>query len=144
MKETQNSQHAGSQMIPPLYSAPPDHTQNSTKRVATAKIFESIDIKQLNALKSKLSYAQSILKLTNILLSSLHIWSLDTDLDKIFSEKLSIQKPKYPITFGRITRGAHVFVMFPIKKSFFDYKPDSVSKFKMQKCKNHLAFQVES
>ena len=88
-------------------------------------MFDSIDIKQLNSLKSKLSYAQSIIKLTNILLSSLHLWSVDKNLDKTFQDKLGIQKPKYPISFGRITRGAHVFVMFPSKKKSFNFQAEN-------------------
>jgi hypothetical protein len=35
------------------------------------------DIKQLNSLKSKVNYAQSIIKLKNIILSTIHIWSID-------------------------------------------------------------------
>jgi hypothetical protein len=40
---------------------------------------------------------------------------VDTDLDKLFTDKLEFQKPKFPITFGRISRGAHLFVLFPQK-----------------------------
>ena len=69
----------------------------------------------LNNLKTKLNYAQSITKLTNILLSSLHVWALDQDLDTLFSEKLCIYKPNSPVIFGRISRGAHLFVSFPSK-----------------------------
>ena len=68
-------------------------------------------------MKSKVNYAQSIIKLTNILLSSLHVWSLDSAADKQFVDRLNMQKPKYPISFGRISRGAHLFVMFPPKKT---------------------------
>lgn len=71
-------------------------------------------------MKSKLSYAQSITKLTNILLSSLHVWSLDQNLDKLFSEKLCIYKPNIPVIFGRISRGAHIFVNFPSKRTLVE------------------------
>ncbi len=54
------------------------------------------------------------------------MWTIDQDLDSVFSEKLCIQKPKYPITFGRISRGSHVFVRFPSKKTRFDFKPESL------------------
>ena len=92
-------------------------------------MFDSIDLKQLNALKVKLHYAQSILKLTNILLSSLHVWSIDNQLDNLFEVKLGISKPKHPIAFGRISRGAHVFVMFPAKRVTFNFKAEQVPAF---------------
>jgi len=47
----------------------------------------------------------------------LHVWSLDSAADNQFVDRLNMQKPKYPISFGRISRGAHLFVMFPPKKS---------------------------
>ena len=33
----------------------------------------------------------------------------------LFSEKLCIYKPNSPVIFGRISRGAHLFVSFPSK-----------------------------
>lgn len=71
-------------------------------------------------MKAKLNYAQSITKLINILLSSLHVWSLDQSLDKLFSEKLCIYKPNVPVIFGRISRGAHIFVSFPTKRTLVE------------------------
>ena len=92
-----------------------------SRRNASAKLFDSIDTKQLNTFKSKVKYSQIIIDLTNILLSSLHVWSLDDSVDKTFSDLLEFVKPKYPISFGRISRGAHLFVMFPPKKASFNF-----------------------
>lgn len=78
-------------------------------------------MKEINILKSKIKYAQSIINLTHILLSSLHVWSIDANLDKLFADKLSLRKPKYPIAFGRISRGSHFFVMFPPKRAAFSF-----------------------
>lgn len=72
-------------------------------------------------LKNKIRYAQSIINLTHILLSSLHVWSIDKNLDKLFGDKLELRKPKYPIAFGRISRGSHFFVMFPQRKTAFNF-----------------------
>ncbi len=116
-KDIHNMQTASTQLMPPLYRTTPDHSVSHMRRNTSSKICDSIDIKQLNSLKLKVNYAQSIIKLTNILLSTLHIWSIDSNLDKQFSDKLNIQKPKYPIQFGRISRGAHLFVMFPPSKN---------------------------
>ncbi len=80
-------------------------------------------------MNSKINYAQSIIKLTHILLSSLHLWSLDQTLDNLFSDKLKLQKPKYPVAFGRISRNSHIFVMFPPKRlTVFNFGPSLDSK----------------
>lgn len=98
------------------------------RRNASAKVLDSIDLKEMNILKSKVKYAQSIINLTHILLSSLHVWSIDGALDKLFAERLSLKKPKYPIAFGRISRGAHFFVMFPPKRAAFNFMNQSPSR----------------
>lgn len=91
------------------------------RRNASAKLFDAIDTKEINMLKTKIRYAQSIIDLTHILLSSLHVWSIDAGLDKLFADKLSLLKPKYPIAFGRISRGSHLFVMFPPRRAAFSF-----------------------
>lgn len=93
----------------------------------------------MNSLKLKVSYAQSILRLTNILLSSLHFWGLDATLDKLFIEKLGFLKPKYPIAFGRISRGAHLFVMFPPKRATFSFT--RTDTFSINENLNHFTTQ---
>jgi hypothetical protein len=82
---------------------------------------DTIDIKQMNLLKTKINYAQSIIKLTHILLSALHVWSVDESLDKLFTEHLNLQQPKYPTSFGHISNSYHLFVAFPAKKSAFNF-----------------------
>jgi WD repeat-containing protein 7 len=117
-KETHNVQTAPTSVIAPLYRTTTDHSLASSsgfRRNVSAKQFDAFDLKQLNMLKVKTKYIRSIIKLTQILLSSLHVWSIDSDLDKMFIEKLSFQKPKVPMYFGRVSRGAHLFVMFPSK-----------------------------
>ena len=88
-----------------------------------------------------MNYAQSIIKLTHILLSSLHLWSLDQTLDNLFSEKLKLQKPKYPVAFGRISRGSHIFVMFPPKRlSNFNFPVVNSNILSTQKSINLMSF----
>ena len=72
-------------------------------------------------LKRKVSYAQSIIKLSHILLSCMHVWTIEPNLDKMFVDRLNLQKPKYPVAFGRISRGAHLFVMFPPKRALLGF-----------------------
>lgn len=75
----------------------------------------------MNLLKTKINYAQSIIKLTHILLSALHVWSVDESLDKLFTDHLNLQQPKYPTSFGNISNSYHLFVTFPAKKSAFNF-----------------------
>jgi hypothetical protein len=92
------------------------------------------------------NYAHSIVRLTHILLSSLHIWSIDQQLDKLFVERLNLQKPKFPIAFGRITRGAHLFVMFPPKRAIFEFPFQNATTTKQiqpQKSLNLINFDDE-
>jgi len=110
------------------------------RRNASAKLCDSVDIKQLNKLNSKISNAQSIIKLTHILLSSLHLWSLDQMLDNLFSDKLKLQKPKYPVAFGRISRGSHIFVMFPAKRSSVFNFPSPAKQLPTPKSLNLINF----
>ncbi|CAF0723235.1 unnamed protein product [Brachionus calyciflorus] len=121
-RDAHNASSAPAPLILPSQRINTEFTQNALKRNASAKLLDSIDIKQLNSFKSKINYAKSIIDLTHILLSSLHVWSIDQSADEKFSEQFSLQKPKYPISFGRISRGAHLFVMFPPKKASFNFE----------------------
>lgn len=88
---------------------------STLKRNASAKVFESIDTGEINMIKSKLNYSQYIVDLANLLLSSLHIWSIDDSIDKLCFNSLGLRKPYYPVTFGRISKGSHLFIKFPSK-----------------------------
>jgi hypothetical protein len=140
-KETHNVQTAPVQLIAPLHRTTPDFSQTALKyifltlnylfikveydfiirRTASAKLIDALDMKQMNLLKTKINYAQSIIKLTHILLSALHVWSVDETLDKLFTDHLNLQQPKYPTSFGHISNSYHLFVAFPAKKSAFNF-----------------------
>ena len=55
------------------------------------------------------------------------MWSVDQNLDKLFKDNLNLQMPKYPIGFGRISRGYHMFVMFPPKKPPTLYEDNKIA-----------------
>jgi hypothetical protein len=69
----------------------------------------------MNSLRKKVNYAHSIIKLTRVLLSSLHAWNLDSKLDELFIKKLGLFIPKMRIAFGHISRHHHITIMFPKK-----------------------------
>ena len=57
------------------------------RRIVSAKSWETGDLKLMNSLRKKVNYAHSIIKLTRVLLSSLHAWNLDSKLDELFNKK---------------------------------------------------------
>lgn len=81
----------------------------------SAKTWDPTDLKLMNSLRIKINYAHSIIKLTRILLSSLHAWNLDIELDSMFQKRLGLFKPKMQISFGHISRHHHITLMFPRK-----------------------------
>jgi hypothetical protein len=149
-KELHNIQSAPTQLLAPLHRTTPEYAPSALlKKNVSQKAFDSaIDTKQLNAFKTKINYAKSIINLTHILLSSLHVWNLDPELDKTFSDRLELQKPKYPITFGRISRGAHLFVLFPQKKPhpihFSSINNNNSNKMVKEKSLNLINFDDET
>lgn len=72
-------------------------------------------MKLINSLRKKVNYAQSVIKLTRILLSTLHAWKLDKTLDDLFIKKLDLFFPKLKVSFGHISRHHHITIMFPKK-----------------------------
>jgi len=85
------------------------------RRIASSKSWESGDLKLINLLRKKFTYAHSIIKLTRILLSTLHAWKLDKNLDELFINKLDLFFPKMKVSFGHISRHHHITIMFPKK-----------------------------
>ena len=51
--------------------------------------------------------------ITRLLLSLLHAWGLDSDLDKVCESKLGLLRPLRPICFGMISRGGHMSLILP-------------------------------
>ncbi|XP_054161861.1 WD repeat-containing protein 7-like isoform X2 [Oppia nitens] len=51
--------------------------------------------------------------IARLLLSLLHAWGLDSDLDKVCESKLGLLRPLRPICFGMISRGGHMSLILP-------------------------------
>lgn len=50
---------------------------------------------------------------TQLLLSLLHAWGLDFDLDKVCETKLGLLRPMRPVCFGLLSRGGHMSLFLP-------------------------------
>ncbi|XP_071942422.1 WD repeat-containing protein 7-like isoform X1 [Antedon mediterranea] len=64
--------------------------------------------KHLTLLESHLT-----LDIAQLYMSCLHAWGLDTYLDDICLKKLGLLKPHAPVSFGLLSRGAHMSLMLP-------------------------------
>ncbi|CAH1778713.1 unnamed protein product [Owenia fusiformis] len=53
------------------------------------------------------------LETAQLLMSCLHAWGLDLDLDRLCANKLGLIRPKCPVSFGLLSRGGHMCLMMP-------------------------------
>merc|ERR1712142_963327 len=53
------------------------------------------------------------LEIGQLLLSVLHAWGLDKDLDKVAVNKLGLLKPKLPISFGLVSKSGGMSLLLP-------------------------------
>lgn len=55
-------------------------------------------------------------EIAQLLLSVLHSWEMDSDLDNVCSGKLGLLKPKWPLSFGLISREGHLTLILPTER----------------------------
>lgn len=53
------------------------------------------------------------MEISQILLSLLHAWGLDQELDRVCETKLGLLKPIRPICFGMLSKGGHMSLLLP-------------------------------
>ena len=56
------------------------------------------------------------LEIGQVLLSLLHAWGLDQDLDRVAISKLGLLKPKVPVSYGIMSKGGTMSLMLPTWK----------------------------
>ncbi|CAD6188336.1 unnamed protein product [Caenorhabditis auriculariae] len=61
--------------------------------------------------------ANLYLDVSRLMLSLLHAWNLDSDLDEVCQKKLSLHKPRSEIYFGNISRHGQLSVVLPSRLS---------------------------
>ena len=54
------------------------------------------------------------MEIAQLLLSLLHGWTLDEDLDHVCENRLGLSKPKSPACFGLISRSGIVLFLFSL------------------------------
>lgn len=70
------------------------------------------DSKENENLKTSKPTNSKIYEIAQLLLSCVHSWGLDPNLDEICKSKLGMLKPQKPLSFGLLTRG-RLSLMFP-------------------------------
>ena len=53
------------------------------------------------------------LALTQLLMSCLHAWDLDPQLDGLCASSLGLLPPRRPMSFGLLSRGGHMSLLLP-------------------------------
>jgi hypothetical protein len=57
------------------------------------------------------------MEVAQLLLSLMHAWGLDPDLDKVCEGKLGLLRPMIPVSFGIMSKGGKIFVI----SDYFSY-----------------------
>ncbi|RWS12537.1 WD repeat-containing protein 7-like protein, partial [Dinothrombium tinctorium] len=89
----------------------------------------------------KLQFGESNLtmELSQIVLSLLHAWGLDPDLDRVCESKLGLLKPLRPVCFGLLSKGGNMSLMLNCYVQKFDLMPSSRnSSFEIERDKPSL------
>ncbi|UXI18302.1 Charged multivesicular body protein 5 [Sarcoptes scabiei] len=97
-----------------------------TQSNATDSIESKLDqISKINSLHS--IDVHTPMEIARLLLSLLHAWGLDSDLDKICENKLGLLRPLRPVCFGLISKGGHMSLLLPtfVNKFIDDHQKQS-------------------
>lgn len=62
----------------------------------------------------KVCEANLTMEIAQLLLSLLHAWGLDPDLDLVCEGKLGLLRPMVPVSFGVLSKGGELIVLIPI------------------------------
>lgn len=57
--------------------------------------------------------ANLTMDIAQLLLSFLHAWGLDADLDRVCESKLGLLRPMRPISYGLLSRGGRMALLLP-------------------------------
>lgn len=58
--------------------------------------------------RTKVCEVNLTLEIAQLLLSLLHAWGLDPDLDKVCETKLGLLRPMIPVSFGVLSKGGNL------------------------------------
>nr|XP_018905616.1 PREDICTED: WD repeat-containing protein 7 isoform X1 [Bemisia tabaci] len=63
--------------------------------------------------RTKVCEVNLTLEIAQLLLSLLHAWGLDPDLDKVCETKLGLLRPMIPVSFGVLSKGGYMSLLMP-------------------------------
>jgi hypothetical protein len=95
--------------------------------------------------RSKRRHRESmVMEIARLLMSCLHAWGLDPDLDKLCVNKLGLLRPQCPISFGLLSYQGHMSLMLPGRRLLtFELQTGNLAKmFLCQKPKATIGGRV--
>nr|CAD7392296.1 unnamed protein product [Timema cristinae] len=60
------------------------------------------------------------MEIAQLLLSLLHAWGMDPDLDRVCESKLGLLRPMVPVSFGVLSKGGYMSLLLPTWQAKFD------------------------
>ena len=72
--------------------------------------------------KLQLGEVNLTMEIAQIILSLLHAWGLDPELDKVCESKLGLLKPLRPVCFGQLSKAGHMSLLLPMTIARLDTK----------------------
>lgn len=70
--------------------------------------------------KVQLGETNLTMEIAQIILSLLHAWGLDINLDRICETKLGLLRPLHPVCFGLLSKGGHMSLLLPMAISMME------------------------
>lgn len=74
----------------------------------------------------KVCEANLTMEIAQLLLSLLHAWGLDPDLDLVCESKLGLLRPMVPVSFGVLSKGGYMSLLLPTLQLCYQTKSDPV------------------
>lgn len=78
-----------------------------------------------SGLRTKICEANLTMEMGQLLLSLLHAWGLDPDLDRLCETKLGLLRPMVPVSFGVISKGGFMSLQLPTWQLWKVVKPET-------------------
>ena len=89
----------------------PDKMSDVDKEIAKEKMGEKMAAHKDDQLQGE--WPKQIINIVRLLLSCLHAWQADNNLDKDLEKRVGLLKPVHPISFGMMSRGNILSLVLP-------------------------------
>ncbi|KAK7866525.1 hypothetical protein R5R35_002482 [Gryllus longicercus] len=66
-----------------------------------------------NSVSAESAMASPSMEVAQLLLSLLHAWGMDPDLDRVCETKLGLLRPMLPVSFGVVSKGGYMSLLLP-------------------------------